>query len=162
MEEILNVANFIFEEYKKISGVAIDEMKLHKLLYFAQRETIAILNEPLFEESMQAWDYGPVSVDVRMAYTKKGIVGDNFRPISSQHAYIVKDIILQYGSLASWKLSEMSHQEISWLNARKTGSKKAPMSLEDIREDAKSVRPYDSLYDMYYDEFDDLEEQNDR
>lgn len=27
-----------------------------------------------------------------------------------------------------------------------------------IREDAKEVRPYDSLWDMYYDEFEDLEE----
>lgn len=27
-----------------------------------------------------------------------------------------------------------------------------------IREDAKKVRPYDSLWDMYYDEFEDLEE----
>lgn len=158
MEKILNVANFIFEEYKKISGVAIDEMKLHKLLYFAQRETIAILNEPLFKEPMEAWDYGPVSPKVRLAYTDNGLVGDNFKPISNQHAYIVKDIILQYGCYTSWKLSEMSHQEISWLNARKTGSKRAQMSLEDIREDAKNVRPYDSLYDMYYDEFDDVED----
>ena len=162
MERIIDVANFIFEEYKKISGIVIDEMKLHKLLYFAQRETLAILNEPLFKEPMEAWDYGPVSPKVRLIYTDNGLVGDNFKSISSQHAYIVKDIILQYGSLASWKLSEMSHQEVSWLNARKTGSKKAQMSLEDIKEDAKHVRPYDSFYDMYYDEFDNVEDTNDR
>lgn len=158
MERIIDVANFIFDEYKKIANKPIDEMKLHKLLYFAQRETLAILNEPLFEESMQAWDYGPVSVDVRMAYTTNGLEVDNVQPISSQASYIVKNIILQYGSLASWKLSEMSHQEISWINARKTGTRRTVISLDDIREDAKHVRPYDSLYDMYYDEFDDVED----
>ena len=42
MEHILNVAEYIFSEYEKISGEKIDEMKLHKLLYFAQRECIAI------------------------------------------------------------------------------------------------------------------------
>lgn len=32
-----------------------------------------------------------------------------------------------------------------------------PLSLEDIRKDAEKVRPYDSVWDMFYDEFDELE-----
>ena len=73
---------------------------------------------------------------------------------------IVNNVILEYGSLASWKLSEMTHKEISWLNSRKglseneNGNKK--IELEDIREDAKKVRPYDYIWDMYYDEFEDV------
>ena len=48
MEKIINVAQYIFNEYKRVTGEIIDEMKLQKLLYFSQRETIAILNKPLF------------------------------------------------------------------------------------------------------------------
>lgn len=161
MESILNVANFIFEEYKKIANTVIDEMKLHKLLYFAQRECLAITNEPLFNESFEAWQYGPVCPLVRSYYTRDGIMCDGLKSISSTSAYIVKNVILQYGCYSSWKLSELSHKEISWKNARngiplnerccKT------LSLDDIRKDAEHVRPYDSLYDMYYDEFDDVE-----
>ena len=33
------------------------------------------------------------------------------------------------------------------------------LSLDDIREDAKKVRPYDHIFDMYYDEFDDAEDE---
>lgn len=33
-----------------------------------------------------------------------------------------------------------------------------PEVLEDIRKDAEKVRPYDSVWDMYYDEFDELED----
>ena len=33
--------------------------------------------------------------------------------------------------------------------------------LSDIQEDAKKVRPYDHVWDMYYDEFEDAEEQVD-
>ena len=68
-------------------------------------------------------------------------------------------MILEYGSLASWKLSQLSHKELSWKNARiglkegENGSRK--LNLEDIREDAKKVRPYDYVWDMYYDEFED-------
>ena len=29
--------------------------------------------------------------------------------------------------------------------------------MENIREDAKNVRPYDYMWDMYYDEFEDYE-----
>ena len=32
------------------------------------------------------------------------------------------------------------------------------LKLEDIREDAKKVRPYDHVWDMYYDEFEDAED----
>jgi gp27 len=61
--------------------------------------------------------------------------------------------------LASWKLSALTHKETSWLNSRK-GLKKeengnVKIKMEDIREDAKKVRPYDYMWDMYYDEFED-------
>ena len=32
------------------------------------------------------------------------------------------------------------------------------LSLEDIEEDAKKVRPYDHIWDMYLDEFEDYED----
>ena len=69
---------------------------------------------------------------------------------------------MQYGALESWKLSELSHKELSWRNARKgipegrNGDKK--LDINDIIKDAEKVRPYDSIWDMYYDEFDDAEE----
>ncbi|WP_425453428.1 Panacea domain-containing protein [Thermomonospora umbrina] len=35
-------------------------LKLHKLLYFCQGHHVADLGEPLFGESISAWDHGPV------------------------------------------------------------------------------------------------------
>ena len=55
MERIIDVAQYIYEEYKRQSGEVIDEMKLHKLLYLAQRESLAITNEPLFSEVFEGW-----------------------------------------------------------------------------------------------------------
>lgn len=161
MEKIIDVAQYIYDEYKRQSGEVIDEMKLHKLLYFAQRESIAITNEPMFDEEFEGWKYGPVSGIVRRCYTKDGMYVEEANEISVENAYIAKNVILQYGSLASWKLSQISHQEVSWLNSRKgipegaNGNK--PLKLDDIRKDAEKVRPYDSVWDMYYDEFEELE-----
>lgn len=158
MEKVLNVAQYIYEEYKRITGEVIDEMKLHKLLYFAQRESLAITNSPLFEGDFEGWKYGPVCKEIRTSITPDGIM-DATDNISDECKYVINNVIHQYGSLASWKLSQLSHRETSWRNARaglgeeEKGNIK--IKLDDIREDAKKVRPYDHVWDMYYDEFED-------
>lgn len=160
MEKIIDVAQFIFEEYKNMSGSSIDEMKLHKLLYLSQRECLAILGQPLFAETFEGWKYGPVSRAVRNEYTVDGIVSPTAQ-ISMEAAYIVRNILSQYGIFESWELSRLTHKEKSWLKSRiglsegENGSRTIP--IDDIREDAKRVRPYDSVWDMYYDEFDSVE-----
>lgn len=161
MERIIDVAQYIYDEYKRQSGEVIDEMKLHKLLYFAQRESLAITNEPLFEEEFEGWKYGPVSREVRTHYTVDGMYYKDKRALSAGGTYIVKNVILQYGALASWKLGQISHNELSWQNSRKGLAEgengDVLLSLEDIKKDAEKVRPYDAMYDMYYDEFEDAE-----
>ena len=160
MEKIINVAQYIFNEYKRVTEEIIDEMKLQKLLYFSQRETFAILNQPLFNEVFEGWKYGPVSREVRTVFTEDGINAQT-EDIKSESKYIINNIIQEYGALASWKLSALTHKETSWLNSRK-GLKKeengnVKIKMEDIRENAKKVRPYDYMWDMYYDEFEDYE-----
>lgn len=162
MERAIDVARYICDEYRTVSGEAIDEMKLHKLLYFSQRECIAITGEPLFDDIFEGWRYGPVCVAVRNGFYKGEMITKATKPITKSSAYIVKNIILQYGELASWKLSQISHAETSWLNARRgsapNDNSPVPLKLSDIERDAEKVRPYDPLWDMYIDEFDDDED----
>lgn len=163
MERAINVARYICEEYRAISGEYIDEMKLHKLLYLSQRESLALSGKPLFKEQFEGWRYGPVCVKVRNSFCQGEMLGTDFEKIDDSSAYIVKNIILQYGPLASWKLSQISHSEYSWKKSReglRPGENgNVPLKLEDIRKDAEKVRPYDSMWDMYIDEFDDYEEE---
>lgn len=158
MDKITNVADYIIKRYYELTGERLDEMKLHKLLYFTQRESFAILGKPAFEENFEGWKYGPVSREIRNNFLNGEIIVPT-EPISDSVQYIASNVILGYGSLASWRLSELSHRETSWNNSRKG---LAPdengnniISLNDIREDAKKIRPYDHVWDMYYDEFDD-------
>jgi len=160
MDRIVDVAQQIIIQYKKLTGENIDEMKLHKLLYFCQRETYAILGRPLFNEKMQGWKYGPVSPIVRSYFTPEGM-NCKTRQVSNEAAYIINNIVHQYAPIAAWRLSQISHEEKSWLKSREGLAKDEPGDRELleqlIMEDAQKVRPYDSLYDMYYDEFDDIE-----
>ena len=162
MEKITDVAQFFFEEYRKMTGEVIDEMKLHKLLYFAQRESIAITGQPMFADVFEGWKYGPVNRTVRSCYTADGLCCKDYKEISPENAYISKSVLMQYGEYASWKLSKLSHGEISWQNARK-GSPEGEngcqeLNIDDIRKDAEKLRPYDPIWDMYYDEFEDYDD----
>ena len=119
-----------------------------------------MIGEPAFEGDFEGWKFGPVSREVRTNFMDGEIVVPT-AAISDTVAYIVNNVIQEYGSLASWKLSELSHRESSWLNARKGLAKgengNRVIRLEDIREDAKKIQPYDHTWDMYYDEFEDMQ-----
>lgn len=160
MDTVIHVANYIYHKYKEIAHEELDEMKLHKLLYFTQRETLAILNEPAFLTDFQGWKHGHIIVSIRNYY-KSNQIKKKDNAVSDTLAYIINNVIQEYDALASWKLSDLSHNKISWKNAR-TGLKtnengNKPLLLDDIHEDAKKVRPYDHVWDMYYDEFEDAE-----
>lgn len=160
MDRIIDAANYLYNEYKSISGgELLDEMKLHKLLYLAQRESLALTGEPLFSEEFEGWKFGPVSPAVRDVYTIEGIQAYT-KEISPQAAIILNAILEEYGPIESWSLSQMSHNEVSWQNSRKGLGPNDPgneeLKLEDIRQDAKKVRLFDHTWGMYYDEFMDV------
>lgn len=60
MEDLMQVAAYICNRYNADFNERIDEMKLHKLLYFAQREALIQRNEPLFEATFYGWKFGPI------------------------------------------------------------------------------------------------------
>lgn len=47
MLDVVKVASYISRRYEREYGSPIDEMKLHKLLYFAQRESLIQIDQPL-------------------------------------------------------------------------------------------------------------------
>lgn len=164
MERIIDVAQYLYDEYHRETGETIDELKLHKLLYFVQRESLAITDEPLFSEPFEGWVHGPVSIDVRKYYDRDLGMNTKTNDISSEAKRIVNNILQQYGHIASWKLRDMSHSELSWKNSRRGLSERdrgnKDISIDDIREDSKKVRPFDYTWGMYYDEFEDAEKED--
>ena len=65
MERIVDVAQYVYKYYLKETDEKIDEMKLHKLLYFVQRESYVLLGKTMFNEDFEGWIHGPVSKEVR-------------------------------------------------------------------------------------------------
>ena len=63
MIDVVKIASYICCRYQEEYGLKMDEMKLHKLLYFTQRECIAQTDKPMFDATFYAWMYGPVLPD---------------------------------------------------------------------------------------------------
>lgn len=149
MKIILNVAQYIIDSYKRITNEDIDELKLHKLLYFSQRECLAVMGTPLFEEDLEGWVHGPVSPLVRSHFEFGIGITVNTDDLSDTNKIIVNSVMDEYCQFASWKLRELSHNENSWINSR---SGLLPnergnniLSIEDIRKDSEKVEVSNEL-----------------
>jgi len=99
----------------------ITNLKLQKLLYYAQGYFLAKEDTSLFEEDILAWEHGPV---VRKIYDKyknngsNGIKYDNdFKAeIDSETERILEEVYNDYGQYTAWKLRNMTHEEEPWKN----------------------------------------------
>ena len=140
MEKTLCVAKFLNDLYRAENGTDMDQMRMHKMMYLAQRESLMYSKKPLFEGSFQGWKYGPVLVEVRGEY----VSGDMFRSaageLSKEAEDLLSSVYQRYNKLSSWKLSSLSHGELSWKCAREglaaEDNGAAVLKMADMRVDA--------------------------
>lgn len=144
MIDVVKVASYIYNRYKDEMHTKIDEMKLHKLLYFSQRESIIRIGSPMFEEDFAAWKYGSVIVKVRNLYKAEEL---NEMPSTEELAPFKEslDFVFQnYAIKDAWTLSILTHGESSWQNARKGYSAEdhcdVLLNIEDIKKDAERMK----------------------
>lgn len=142
-DSVLAVAGFLKCLYESKFGCSMDEMKLHKLMYFAQRESYIIGDRPLFNAVFYGWKYGPVLKEIRNIFKNGDIDTLNESRVSDYTKQVVQETLKYYGSWDSWKLSSLSHGELSWKNSRigirLSENSDNPMRDEDIKLDAKRV-----------------------
>lgn len=119
MEKTLCVAKALYDMYYEENGVYMDEMKMHKLMYFSQRESLMYNKERLFDAIFYGWKYGPVLNEVRDEYKFETYFSSVTDTVCEATRVLLKSVLDRYGSLSSWKLSSLSHEEFSWKKARK-------------------------------------------
>ena len=144
MLDVIKVASYIFERYKAQEKTKIDEMKLHKLLYFAQRECFIQKNEPLFPDRFEAWKYGPVMVKIRERYQEGTLCECLTEQEKADYGSVFDKVFESYSKEDSWSLSLLTHGETSWKNARigvpPEANCCALMETSDIRKDAERMK----------------------
>ena len=144
MEDLMNVASYIGNRYRAEYGTQIDEMKLHKLLYFSQRESFVQNREPLFHAVFYGWKYGPVLKEIREVYRENAFYSTIPSEVVNRISGVMDKVFEEYAAKDSWSLSRLTHGETAWKNSRKGildgANSDNPMKLEDIQKDADRIR----------------------
>lgn len=105
---------------EEINGAdGISNLKLQKLLYYAQGCTLALTDNPLFDDDILAWKHGPVVSNVYHEYKHfedNSIVLNNFEfsPFSPELSSILENVYQMFGQFSAWKLRNMTHEETPW------------------------------------------------
>ena len=136
MTYIAEVAAYFQELYEEKFMKKIDEMKLHKLLYLAQREHYILHKSAWFEGDFYAQRFGPVSLTVRTMYKSGDFKGHILSKVEiEKNKDLIEDVFRRYAAKSSWSLSSITHGEQSWIRAHKRGTDNK-IHNEDIEEDA--------------------------
>lgn len=119
MANEFDVAKYITECKGEISA-----MKLQKLMYYAQAWSLVWEEKPLFDADFQAWANGPVLPSIYDLHRGMFLVssqlfprGDSDRLAGYEKSNIDK-VLGFYGEKTVQWLSDLTHREDPWLNAR--------------------------------------------
>lgn len=125
-------------------GEVLTNLKLQKLLYYAQAWYLALRDRPLFADDFQAWIHGPVLPSQHQRFRAnvwQPIMGAVGRPELPADVPVFLDEILDvFGVETAIALELMTHRERPWIDAR---AGLAP----DMSSDA--IIPKDSMKRFY-------------
>ena len=104
-------------------GDIISNLKLQKLLYYAQGIHLAKYDEPLFEDEIVHWLHGPVVISVYKEYKIHSTQAlpipetvKNISKFSDKHKDSIRLTYNHFGRYSAWVLSQKTHQEDPWKN----------------------------------------------
>ena len=114
---VFDVAQYILE---KISTTST--WKLQKLVYYSQAWNTVWEDEALFASRIEAWANGPVCPELysrhRGDFTISNILGGNSTKLNNTEKINIDKVVDFYAKYNGQQLSDLTHSEMPWINAR--------------------------------------------
>jgi uncharacterized phage-associated protein len=137
----MTIANW-FVDWADAEDAELSNLKLQKLLYYAQGHHLAVHGRPLFREDIQAWSHGPVVPAVYHTFKTFGAgpvsLADEdpfeWDDVDSSTSQFLAKVWNTYGGLAAWKLRNMTHAEPPWFDHFNEDERYIVIPKEEIRE----------------------------
>jgi uncharacterized phage-associated protein len=107
----------------------ITNLKLQKLLYYAQAWHLALFDEIMFPESIEAWVHGPVVPCVFRQYKEyrwNPINPTQNGPSEEHYDQHLEEVWKVYGKFDAATLERLTHSEPPWKDAREGLPSDAP------------------------------------
>lgn len=124
--KVMDIANELLKRAADNGGGdLLTNLKLQKMLYYEQGFHLAYFNEPLFNEPIEAWQYGPVVPVVYEHYKTCGRNGiepeeREFTFAGPKEKALFDEVFRVYGAYSAIGLMNMTHSEMPW-NSTPTG-----------------------------------------
>ena len=116
---VVDVATYILERTDTITT-----MKLQKLAFYSQAQHLAQYGVQLFPEDFQAWRGGPVVPELYALHRGKFLIrpgeledGDS-STLTDDERSVIDNVCAAMGHATGAELSERTHRESPWLDAR--------------------------------------------
>ena len=137
-----NTANFFLSECRE-RGEVLTNLKLQKLLYYAQAWYLALKDKPLFSEDFEAWVHGPVLPSQYQRFKKsewRPILDEISSPNIPNDKIIshLTEVVNVFGIETASNLESMTHNEFPWKNARQDIPIEKPSNAIITKESMKS------------------------
>ncbi|RLC22006.1 MAG: hypothetical protein DRI57_00895 [Deltaproteobacteria bacterium] len=115
-----DVAKYFLALMNEEAGDLISNMKLQKLVYYAQGFHQAIFEKPLFEADIEAWTHGPVIPELYDEYRKYDSLplpkpdDMDYSVYDKDVRELLDEVYAVFGQFSAWKLMNMTHEESPW------------------------------------------------
>lgn len=116
------VAKYLLHLDDQSDGDGISNLKLQKLAYYAQGFHLALFDEPLFSDRIEAWQHGPVVPTLYQTYSRHGRerieAPAGFDPdiLTPDQRGLIDEVFEVFGQFSAWKLRNMTHDEPPWID----------------------------------------------
>jgi len=136
-----DVAKYFLSLTDENLGDLISNLKLQKLVYYAQGFHLAIHGKPLFDEETEAWIYGPAIPELYSGYKKYGSghipspTDTDFSVFDEEIRSLLDEVYAVFGQYSAWKLANMTHEEPPWRDAAECGT----ITHDSMREYFKTL-----------------------
>ncbi len=116
----------------------ITNLKLQKILYFAQAASLALYNKPLFNEDFEAWKFGPVIPAIYDKYKSsknKPILGTKYESaLDDETKSLLESIWNIFGKYSAAELVNITHNHTPWKEAFYSGKENVVIDKSILAE----------------------------
>ena len=135
------IANYFLWKAQEENQELLSNLKLQKLVYYAQGIHLALYGTSIFKDQIKAWAYGPVVPALYGAYKQHGAGGIppdiSFDPeiIDKDTKGFLDEIYTAFGQFSATRLMEFTHRDQCWKDA-------CPNKIITQKSMGKSLKKY--------------------
>ncbi|MDY0320954.1 MAG: DUF4065 domain-containing protein [Arcobacteraceae bacterium] len=139
MANARDVVDYFLSKTINDDDAKLTNLKIQKLIYYAQGFHLAIFNTELYQDEIEAWQHGPVCPKIYHDFKQ---FGSNIIPcdecekdfseiFNEDQIELLDEIYDVFGQFSAWKLRDMTHEEPTWMNNKDSAS---TISHEEMKE----------------------------